>query len=335
MIYGDTCQFDTLLEKLQKKRNKVMNGKNIKRVHELFFEFQRGNGNSKNSTGKLYFKNVDDRDVYNVIPPFTSANKIIVAGRVEPRDHQYSNVIFFEETDNIWSPVADAPSYKLQDPFVTFIQDELIFGGVRVREVKGELEGTTVFYRGQDIFNLEEFFCGPAGMKDIRLCDLENGKIAVFTRPRGKIGGLGTIGYAEIDQLEDLTIDVIEEADLLETMFHPMDWGGVNEAHLLANGEIGLLAHVACFENDDKNRELHYYAASFIFDPASRLLRDLKILASRDQFEDGPAKRIDLTDVVFSSGLVRVDGRTTLYAGVSDAEAHWIEIDDPFRTGIQ
>ena len=175
-----------------------MNGKNIKRVRELFFEFQRGNGNSKNSTGKLYFENVDDRDVYNVIPPFTSANKIIVAGRVEPRDHQYSNVVFFEETDNVWSPVADAPSYKLQDPFVTFIQDELIFGGVRVREVEGELEGTTVFYRGQHIFNLKKFFCGPAGMKDIRLCDLENGKIAVFTRPRGKIGGLGTIGSTRL-----------------------------------------------------------------------------------------------------------------------------------------
>jgi hypothetical protein len=307
-----------------------MNGKNVKRVRELFFEFQRQNGNNKNSTGKLCFENVNDRDVYNVIPPFTSANKVIVAGRVEPRDQEYSDVVFFEETDNTWFPVADAPSYELQDPFVTFIQDELVFGGVRVRDVGGELEGTTVFYRGQDIFNLENFFCGPAGMKDIRLCDLENGKIAVFTRPRGKIGGLGCIGYAEINHLEDLTIDVIQAADLLETMFHPMDWGGVNEAHLLANGEIGLLAHVACFENDDKNRELHYYAASFIFDPISRRFRDLKILASRDQFEDGPAKRIDLTDVVFSSGLVRVDGTTTLYAGVSDAEAHWIHIDDPF-----
>ncbi len=312
-----------------------MNKNNVKRVRELFSEFRRGNGNSKNSTGKLFFKNVNGKDVYNVIAPFTSANKTIIAGRVESRDQEYSNVVFFEETDGAWFPIADAPSYKLQDPFVTFIQSELIFGGVRVREVGGELEGTTVFYRGQDIFNLKKFFCGPAGMKDIRLCDLENGKIAVFTRPRGKIGGLGTIGYAEVDQLEDLTIGVIEEADLLETMFHPMDWGGVNEAHLLANGEIGLLAHVACFENDDKNRELHYYAASFIFDPVSRLFRDLKILASRDQFEDGPAKRTDLVDIVFSSGLVRVDGMTTLYAGVSDAEAHWIDIDDPFRTGIQ
>jgi hypothetical protein len=273
---------------------------------------------------------VGGQDVYNITAPFTSAGKVIVAGRVEPRDQVYSNVVFFEETENIWFPVADAPSYELQDPFVTFIQNELIFGGVRIQEVRGKLEWTTVFYRGQDIFSLEEFFCGPAGMKDIRLCDLDNGKIAVFTRPRGKIGGRGSIGYVEVNDLEDLTVDVIEEANLLESMFHPLDWGGVNETHLLKNGEVGLLAHVAYFENDDKEQELHYYAASFIFDPVSRRFRDLSIIASRDQFKDGPAKRRDLADVVFPAGLIRVDGTTTLYAGGSDAEAHWIEIDDPF-----
>ncbi len=330
MSYGSTCQFDRVLKKSQIKKNKVMKRENVKRVRELFSEFRRGNHDSKNSTGKLCFENVNGQDVCNITAPFTSASKVIVAGRVEPRDHVYSNVVFFEETDNVWFPIADAPSYELQDPFVTFNQNELIFGGVRIQEVGSKLEWTTVFYRGQNIFSLKEFFCGPAGMKDIRLCDLENGKIAVFTRPRGKIGGRGTIGYVEVKCLEDLTIDVIEEASLLESMFHPMDWGGVNETHLLENGEVGLLAHVACFENDDKKQELHYYAASFIFDPVSRRFRDLKIIASRDQFEDGPAKREDLADVIFSAGLMRVDGVTTLYAGVSDAEAHWIEIDDPF-----
>jgi hypothetical protein len=331
MNYGSTCQFDRVFERSQIKKNKVMKRENVKRVCELFSEFRRENQNSKNSTGKLCFKNVNGQDVCNITAPFTSASKVIVAGRVEPRDQVNSNVVFFEETDNIWIPVAGAPSYELQDPFVTFSQNELIFGGVRIQEVGGKLEWTTVFYRGQDIFSLEEFFCGPVGMKDIRLCDLENGKIAVFTRPRGKIGGRGSIGYVEVNHLEDLTIEVIEEASLLESMFHAMDWGGVNEAHLLENGEIGVLAHVACFENDDKHRELHYYAASFILDPVCRRFRDLSIIASRDQFEDGAAKRKDLADVVFSAGLIRVDGVTTLYAGVSDAEAHWIEIDDPFR----
>ncbi len=307
-----------------------MHKENAKRVRELFSEFQQRIHDSRHQTGKLCFRNVNYQDVYNITAPFASAGKVIVAGRVEPRDQEHSNVIFFEETDSVWVPVADAPSYELQDPFVSFCQNELVFGGVRIKELGGKLEWTTVFHRGQDIFSLEEFFCGPAGMKDIRLCDLKNGKIGVFTRPRGKIGGRGCIGYVEVNQLEDLAIDVIEKAELLDSMFHPMDWGGVNETLLLANGEIGALAHVACFENDDKNRELHYYAASFIFDPASRRFRDLRIIASRNQFEDGPAKRTKLADVVFSSGLIRADQVTTLYAGVSDAEAHWIEIDDPF-----
>jgi len=330
MNYGSTCQFDRVLEELQVEKISVMDRDNVKRVRELFLEFQRGNNDSKYGTGKLRFENVGGQDVYNITAPFTSAGKVIIAGRVEPTDQEHSNVIFFEKIDNTWFPVPDAPRYELQDPFVTFVQNELIFGGVRIRELGGKLEWTTVFYRAHDIFSLEEFFCGPVGMKDIRLCDLENGKIAVFTRPRGKIGCRGSIGYVEVNNLADLTIDVINDADLLESMFHPLDWGGVNETHLLASGEIGLLAHVACFENDDKNRELHYYAASFVFDPVSRRFRDLNIIASRDQFEDGPAKRKDLADVVFSSGLIRVDGMTTLYAGVSDAEAHWIELDDPF-----
>lgn len=308
----------------------MTNKENVKRVRELFSEFQKGNHKKENRTGKLCFQNVDGQDVYNPTAPFTSAGKIVIAGRVEPRDQEHSNVLFFQQTGDAWFPIADAPSYKLQDPFVTFVQNELVFGGVRIREVGNKLEWATVFYRGQDIFSLEEFFCGPSGMKDIRLCDLENGKIAVFTRPQGEIGGRGTIGYVEISQLDELTIDVIEEADLLQPMIHPLDWTGVNEAHLLSNGEIGLLTHVSCYENDDRNRELHYYAASFIFDAASRRFRNLRIIASRDQFDLGPAKREELADVVFPSGLIRASGTTTLYAGVSDAEVHWIEIDDPF-----
>jgi hypothetical protein len=311
-------------------KTKVIDKENVKRVRELFSEFQKGNHSKEHRTGKLCFQNVDGQDVYNPTAPFTSAGKLVIAGRVEPRDQEHSNVLFFQQAGDAWFPIADAPRYILQDPFVTFVQDELVFGGVRIREVGNKLDWATVFYRGKDIFSLEEFFCGPPGMKDIRLCDLENGRIAVFTRPQGEIGGRGTIAYLEISQLDELTIDAIPEAELLQPMIHPLDWTGVNEAHLLSNGEIGLLSHVSCFEDDDRKRELHYYAASFIFDPVSRRFRNLKIIASRDQFDRGPAKREELVDVVFPSGLIRAGGTTTLYAGVSDAEVHWIEIEYPF-----
>ena len=45
-----------------------------------------------------------------------------------------------------------------------------------------------------------------------------------------------------------------------------------------------------------------------------------------------PRKRETLNDVLFSGGLCRnEDGTATLYVGVSDAEAHYITIPDPFR----
>ena len=307
-----------------------MSNKDIKRASALFSEYQPGRNRDKNNTGKIHFTGVGGYDVYNITAPFASANKTVIAGRVEPRDQENSTVIFFEENDGVWTPIPDAPIFELQDPFVTVIHNELVFGGVEIEEYEGRLIWKTIFYRGTDIFSLTEFFQGPVGMKDIRLCDLNNGSIGIFTRPQGPIGGRGTIGYAQVNQLEQLTVDVIESATLLEGMFHPMDWGGVNDTCLLDNGEIGVLAHVACYENDRIDLERHYYATSFIYSPARKQYRDYKIIAIRDQFEDGPAKRKSLSDVIFSSGLRWVGGRTILYAGVSDTEAHWIEINDPF-----
>jgi hypothetical protein len=57
----------------------------------------------------------------------------------------------------------------------------------------------------------------------------------------------------------------------------------------------------------------------------------MKMIAHRGLFNEGVAKRSDLQDVVFSGGLQRHEnGRATMYAGVGDAEAHWLEMDDPF-----
>ena len=255
---------------------------------------------------------------------------MVIAGRVEKRDSEKSRVSFFEERDGAWHPIPGAPCFRLQDPFFTFIGGELVFGGVETFEVDQRLQWHTVFLRGPDIFSLVPFFEGPRGMKDIRLTQLPDGRLGVFTRPQGVVGGRGTIGYTEADSLDGLSIELLDKAPLLENMFHPMDWGGANETTPLPNGEIGVLSHVAYFENDDSNGERRYYASSFIFDPNSRRFRDFKIIASRDRFTAGPAKRPDLVDVVFSSGLVLTDGRATLYAGVSDVEAHWLEIEDPF-----
>ncbi len=281
---------------------------------------------------KLIFSGVGSRDVYNITAPFHDQGEPVIAGRVEERSSEYSHVLFFVHRNGEWIPRSGAPVFALQDPFVAFIRDELVFGGVEVYfdgdDPHYVTSWRTVFYRGSHIGGLRPFAKGPLTMKDIRLVELASGRIGVFTRPMMVDGARGLIGYAEISDLSELTEETIENAELLRGQFLPEEWGGANEAHLLSNGLIGVLGHVAWMEH---NNIRHYYPMVFAFDPATRQSSPLKLLAERVMFPAGPAKRPDLQDVLFSGGLIRLEnGMACLYAGVSDAEAHRIMIPDPF-----
>lgn len=283
------------------------------------------------STDRISFTGVGDNDVYNITAPFTSAGRTVIAGRVEARDSEHSTIVFFQQRQDVWAPVADAPTFQLQDPFFTRIGEELIFGGVEINphpDNPQQLIWHTVFFRGRDIFSLTRFTSGPSGMKDIRLCQIEPGRIGVFTRPQGDIGGRGKIGYLEINDLQALTPAAIAGAELLDGQFNDDEWGGVNETHLLTDGTIGLLAHIACF---DQQGGRHYYPGVFIFDPKTKNYTPIKIIAERNNLKPGATKRADLVDVIFPGGLVALsDNGWRLYVGASDAEAHWIDIEEPF-----
>jgi len=282
-------------------------------------------------TRKLRFADVGDRDVYNITAPFEVCGETVLAGRVEARDSEDSNVVFFVERDGVWRIRPDAPVLRLQDPFFTRIGDTLIVGGVETfpdPARPGALKWRTVFYRGPRLEELQPFFTGPDGMKDIRLVDLKEDGIGIFTRPQGAKGGRGKIGFIRVPSIDDLTQELIGEAPLLHDQFAEGEWGGVNEAHLLANGLVGVLGHIARFD-DEGNR--HYYPMIFALDPEHGVYSDIQLIAVRDRFAPGPAKRADLRDVVFSGGLVRnPDGTAAFYAGISDAEAHCLVIPDPF-----
>ena len=303
------------------------------RVAALIQPFQlRAEGAAPRPRGRLAFHGVDGLDVYNTTAPVPSAGRLVIAGRVERRDSEQSQLRFFEQREQGWHLIPDAPTLDLQDPFFSFIGATLVLGGVETFHIDGQQRWRTVFLRGADIFSLSRFLVGPDGMKDIRLAPLAGGRIGIFTRPQGAVGGRGTIGYTEAEHLDAITPELINSAALLEGMFHPLDWGGANETHALPGGEVGVLSHIACFESEEPTSQRHYVASSFVFDPQQRRWRDFKVIACRSQFEPGAAKRPDLKDVVFSSGLVfDPSGRVTLYAGVSDAEAHWLEIADPFK----
>ncbi|EZP75212.1 hypothetical protein H839_16968 [Parageobacillus genomosp. 1] len=281
---------------------------------------------------KLVFTGVGERDVYNISAPFEDEGELVIAGRVESRDSEHSEVYFFvQRDDGKWTPREGAPVFALQDPFVSKIHGHLVFGGVQIfphPTIEGNLGWRTVFYRGKNVASLKEFAKGPDGMKDIRLVELKDGSIGVFTRPQGEKGGRGKIGFTRIASLDDLTIEVIEGAPLLDNQFIDEEWGGVNELHLLANGLVGVLGHIAYL---DKEGNRHYYPMVFVLNPDTMETSNIELIATRSHFLEGPAKRPDLVDVVFSGGLIRKkDGTADLYAGISDAEAQKITIVDPF-----
>ncbi len=298
-------------------------------VEELLKEY-RQNKSAKNPK-KIIFKGIEEgaKDVYNITAPFKIDGKEVIAGRVEPRDSELSVVYFFENKGEWWERLKDAPVFRLQDPFVTFISGELIFGGVEVfshPENPKHLQWQTAFYRGRSLEGLTKFFTGPIGMKDLRLAELDDHKIAVLTRPQGEKGGRGKIGFYIADSLEAINIQDIEAAPLLD-LFIDSEWGGSNEVHLLDDQTLGILGHIAKFsENGDR----HYYSVSFKLNPKTIEVSDFKMIAERCDFLDGPAKDDGLKDVIFSGGLIRCGGKkAVLYVGTGDVEAQYVEIEDP------
>ena len=280
----------------------------------------------------LNMAGVGKRDIYNITAPFRSDGQWIIAARVESRVSELATTMFFGLGDRgTWFPIKASPLYPgLQDPCICRLGSELVFGGVRfpITLEDGSDGWRMEFYRGNSIHNLRKFFVGPDGMKDIRLCALPDSRVAVLTRPQGRVGGLGKIGFVVLDSLDDMQTDVVQRAPVFENQFRDEEWGGANEVHLLSNGLLGVLGHIACF---DVHKNRHYYPMAFALDPETRFSSPIRILATRSLFPPAPHKRTDLADVLFSGGLIRNwDGTADLFAGVSDAAAGVIRIRDPF-----
>lgn len=280
---------------------------------------------------KLCFHEVSTCDVYNPTATFSYEGRTLLCARVEQRDSEHSEAVFFyEKEENHFYPVEELKRYKLQDPFITKVAGNYVFGGTEIfphPENPNALWWHTKFFFGKSLDSLTELTTGPKGMKDIRVVELKDGRVGVFSRPQGAIGGRGKIGFTTIDKLEDLNADVIEAAPLLE-LFDDEEWGGANEAILLEDGRIGVLGHIAKFTTGDVR---HYYSMSFILDPVTNEYTDAKIIAERADFVDGPSKRPDLVDVLFSGGILLKGDKAELYVGVSDCEVQKIQIRNPFK----
>lgn len=302
-------------------------------------QYERFDRSTVLSSRVLEFKGVDDLDVYNPSIPFELNGKTYIAGRVEKRNEEFSKVKFFEKKDNYYELVESA-DLTLQDPFVTKIDNEIILGGVNVTWGNGkDIETTwkTDFYKVKSPTELVYITCGPSHMKDVRLVQLNDGKIAIFSRPQGgeiweKFGAIARIGFTIVDSLNDVTPEVIKNAPYLEGQFLDDEWGGSNQPMILKNGLIGVIGHKSYRTYTENNEQrLHYYGMAFAIDPKTRKFTQNKIIISNNCFPQVEPKRQDLVDVTFTSGIIRNnDGTAYIYTGLSDSHVGEALIKDPF-----
>ena len=299
---------------------------------ELFLclknEYETTKGVSK--TCLLTFNGVDGYDVYNCSVPFRIGNKRYMYGRVERFDGWAASFVrlFTETGEDEWTAV-DSVDLPLEDPFVSLIHDEIVLGGTHVLKSKGRIQSYRgYFYRGKPEA-MELFTCGPDKMKDIRLIDL-NGKIGVFSRPKGE--GKVAIGFTVIDSIDELDEYVISSAEPIEGVIGGGVWGGINQAYLLDSGLIGCLAHSSVEQTVNGQKNSVYVCSSFIFDPETMKTDNYKIIATASDFPDSKSKLPRLCDCVFTSGMTpRPDGRFDLYAGVRDVCEGRKIIKNPFE----
>lgn len=290
------------------------------------------------SSTLLKFNGVDKKyDVYNCSIPFRMSGKTYIYARVEERAKwAQSHVRLFERTDtDVYTAVKNTMIYPLEDPFIAKIGNELILGGTHVRMRRGELDTYyAYFYRGADIDDMTYFTTGPEYMKDIRLVQLKDNKIGVFSRPRSeeirkKYGSESIVGFTTIDSIDKLDDVVVQNARPIEGLFDRDEWGGCNQAYCLDSGYIGVIGH-KCYKSPEGL--LVYTNTAFVFDPKTHKVLNHKIIATRSCYPKAPCKFDNLADCVFSSGIVmRNNNRADLYSGVGDTCCGRAVIDYPFE----
>lgn len=279
---------------------------------------------------RLKFARISGKyDVYNPSGAFEFDGKEYLFGRIEKRKNwANSRIMLFKRAGkHIWKRVRVVKSLKLEDPFIQKINGEFVLGGVSVKKSSGKIEFKTVFYRGKTPFVLRKFAEGPLGMKDIRLVELENRKVGIFTRPQGGKYKRGKIGFLIFDSLNQLNENLINNARLINFPFLGKEWGGVNHVIMLKKGVLGVLGHIAYVSKDNSK---FYYPISFRFNIKTRKISDMKLLFSRKDLPFGLPKNKYLYNVIFPGGIICKDEKATIYAGVGDSESYEVEIRNPF-----
>lgn len=281
----------------------------------------------------ITFKGLDGFDVYNCSVPFNYQGKRYIFGRCEKRSEWvHSNTILFEETGkDEFTRATGAMTFNLEDPFVVKIHGELVFGGIHVTKNGGKVSDYRCeFYRGNP-FDLKYITSGPSKMKDIRLVELANGRIGIFSHFRTE--GSCLTGFTTIEKIEDLTVEAINSAKLINHRPFGDAWGGPNQVYLLSSGMLGCISHHGYLLSQENDVQLRIYTCtSYVFNPETYDAFNFKIIATKSSFPPLPPKLPRLVDCAFVSGIVmRSDGKCDLYSGIGDTGEGRVVIDYPFE----
>ena len=292
----------------------------------------------------------------------------IIAARVESLDSHWldpnlydPHVIFFTQRNNVLVPIPDTPVFhKLEDPWATWLSGlngkrQLLFGGVKV-DFNGKIPViTTQLYLAPSVQELDvdnpiaEIRC----MKDVRVAQLQTGKIAVFTRPIVDKAFPGRIGFTIINNIQDIEKAIVY-AKLLKFNLGENARIGANEAYAItkteSTGTVKELVHVFCHvattdpikqkKNeifDFEKGPIHYAGYQFELDPNNPYddIITLHKIADRSDFpinnKSSKGERYD--DVIFPGGTG--GPKETLYfAGVEDARIGVIDMRKKAYTGL-
>lgn len=167
----------------------------------------------------------------------------------------------------------------------------------------------TRFWCGPDLASLEHIADGPEWMKDIRIGNGQGPlgtELDVYGRPQPEPDS-GNITYTSIDDIYQLTAEVIANAPFIDEKLLPIGsgmWGGVNDVVRRRNGVNLLLAHRA-WRDGPGGIARHYQSVMYEHNTRTNRIIDLGVFATASMFPDGKVKDdlvADLSDVVFTGG---------------------------------
>lgn len=305
-------------------------------VKEIIFADLESPQIVKRSTKPIPKPGVPDRmaaqiDHYNVSEPIEVAGQELMLTREEERSSENSVVkayIHNKEKD-IWQPMTEVrPMAGYQDPsYLGEIKGQKCFCATNTQvNEKNEVINywAELFAINGDLNHIEQVAKGPEKSKLLHLIQTGPEEIDGFIRMQGGEFGRGKICHFQIREMDDLqnVLDNIGAQTEIIDIFDKDEWGGFNDLHLLPDGRVDVLGHIARLVKDEKDQDKkEYYVFSAIFDPKTNLVSELKIILSRGDLPvEAEPKKPEVENVLYPNNSVLEDDKRHIYTSISDSK---------------